>query len=108
VRYPKSPSDQSILTTTYKQDWGTLEQQLQSPDTDCNIRGQYDETPLHALAAMQTNNIEAARALLKHGADATLTDCHGYTPAVLARCYGHHALAQLLDRHVSAQAKQER
>jgi len=62
------------------------------------LNGRYtrwSSTPLHAAAGM--GHAEAVRFLLACGADRTLRNVWGGTPAATARYFGHEAIARLIE-----------
>jgi hypothetical protein len=69
---------------------------LVSRGADVNARWTpWSSTALHAAAAM--DRAAAARFLLEHGADRSLENIWGATPAGAARYFGHAGIAALID-----------
>jgi Ankyrin repeats (many copies) len=63
-----------------------------------DVNGRYTawfSTPLHAAAGM--GHAEAVRFLLASGADRTLRNVWGSTPAGTARYFGHDTVARLIE-----------
>ena len=59
-------------------------------------RADGNSAPLHTACAY--GYAECTRVLLSHGADPTLKDGEGKTPAAYARMYGHQDLADMVDK----------
>jgi ankyrin repeat protein len=61
---------------------------------DVNRRGEYGETALHWAAIFGLD--DAARELVKRGADSKIVDANGQTPLQLAQKYGNRAIIKAL------------
>lgn len=66
---------------------------------DVNARGQYGETALH-WAAMLGDTEAASNILECRNVDTGVRDCAGHTALELAKAYGSHAVATLIEKHV--------
>ena len=78
---------------------------LLADGADINARYEGSTTALHAAAG--NGRLEAVRWLLEHGADATLRNVWGGTPAGAARYFGHPEVAELIETWGKGAERQE-
>jgi ankyrin repeat protein len=77
---------------------GVIRLLISAPNIDVNSRDFSGNTPLHLVAQFNKGqkSIEAARLLLRAGADQTITNNAGLTPLNVVERNGNHQLAALL------------
>jgi ankyrin repeat protein len=84
---------------------GRVAKLLVEAGTDLCATAELDYTPLHTAA--ERGATEVARVLLDNGAEPDTETSHGRTPLALANQHGHHALAELISRHIDSDAIEE-
>lgn len=68
-----------------------------------NYKGHNGDTPLHV--SVESGDVEIAEILVKAGARNTPNDV-GFTPAILACCYGHSEVMEFLDKTFHLEPKE--
>jgi len=76
---------------------------LIAKDANVNYKGHNGDTPLHV--SVESGDVEIAEILVKAGARNTPNDV-GFTPAILACCYGHSEVMEFLDKTFHLEPKE--
>jgi len=86
--------ERQLLLTVYRKEASDVRRLLLST-ADANCRGENGQTCLHAAAKMF--DVETVRVLLELGADCTIQDAHGNTPAHSLPLFTKPEVVQLFD-----------
>ncbi len=91
----------ALFRAAYSYDAETVNQILARRPKLVDGQDIHRRTPLHE--ACTHGDTKTVRALLKHGADLTIRDANGQTPADRAAAHNQHAVTKLIDKHVGKQ-----
>ena len=89
-----------LFRSAYSYDSDSVNEILDRRPELVGFRDQHGRTPLHE--ACTQGDTKTVRALLIYGADATIRDANGQTPADRAAVHNQHAVTKLLHKHDSA------
>lgn len=93
------PDVLGLFRAAYSYDSGTVKEILARRPELAGVKDKNGRTALHE--ACTHGDTKTVRALLKCGADATIRDANGQTPADRAAAHRQHAVTKLLGKHVA-------